>query len=60
MFRIELYKFIFIFGYMCFGFLLFINILSFYREILGYGEIYIKYVFEFDLKKLLFKVYNKI
>ena len=59
MFRTEPYKFIFILGHMRSGSSLLTNILSSHREILGYGETHIKYASEFDLKKLLFKVYNK-
>ncbi|MEB3342484.1 sulfotransferase [Okeania sp.] len=59
MFRPEPYKFIFILSHMRSGSSLLTNILSSHKEILGYGETHIQYTNEFDLNKLVFKVYRK-
>ena len=59
MFRAEPYKFIFILSHMRSGSSLLANILSYHREILGYGETHIQYATEFDLNKLVSKVYYK-
>lgn len=59
MFRKESHNFIFILGHMRSGSSLLSNILTSHREILGYGETHLQYASEFDLNKLVSKVYNK-